>query len=94
MLNGIVLNRTLYMYKMDLALDNLQWLICLKTKPNQGGKNSYKQWCLGYDTKQNFEMRLHFCISWQCGVPLRCRYTLVYSGRDGSTLLGSHLRFR
>ena len=23
------------MYKPDLALDNLQWLICHKTKPNQ-----------------------------------------------------------
>ena len=25
----------LYMYKEDLALNNLQWLICHKTKPNQ-----------------------------------------------------------
>ncbi len=24
-----------YLYKEDLALNNLQWLICLKTKPNQ-----------------------------------------------------------
>ena len=24
-----------YMYKKDLALNNLQWLICHKTKPNQ-----------------------------------------------------------
>ena len=23
------------MYKKDLALNNLQWLICHKTKPNQ-----------------------------------------------------------
>ena len=23
-----------YMYKEDLALNNLQWLICLKTQPN------------------------------------------------------------
>ena len=23
------------MYKQDLALNNLQWLICHKTKPNQ-----------------------------------------------------------
>ena len=23
------------MYKLDLALNNLQWLICHKTKPNQ-----------------------------------------------------------
>ena len=24
-----------YMYKPDLALNNLQWLICHKTQPNQ-----------------------------------------------------------
>ena len=24
-----------YMFKKDLALNNLQWLICHKTKPNQ-----------------------------------------------------------
>ena len=35
MLNWIVWNRTVYMYKMDLAFNNLQWLICHKTKPNQ-----------------------------------------------------------
>ena len=26
---------SIYIYKKDLALDNLQWLICHKTKPNQ-----------------------------------------------------------
>ena len=25
----------IYLYKEDLALNNLQWLICHKTKPNQ-----------------------------------------------------------
>ena len=25
----------IYMYKEDVALNNLQWLICHKTKPNQ-----------------------------------------------------------
>ena len=25
----------MYMYKEDLALNNLQWLICHKKKPNQ-----------------------------------------------------------
>ena len=28
------------MYKMDLALNNLQWLIYHKTKPNQNDLNS------------------------------------------------------
>ena len=37
MLNLIVWNRTVLCIKMDLALNNLQWLICHKTqsKPNQ-----------------------------------------------------------
>ena len=26
---------SIYMYKKDLALNNLQWLICHKTQPNQ-----------------------------------------------------------
>ena len=26
---------SIYMYKKDLALNNLQWLICHKTKSNQ-----------------------------------------------------------
>ena len=30
----------IYMYKKDLALNDLQWLICHKTKPNQ--TNSYE----------------------------------------------------
>ena len=33
MLNWIVWNTAVYLYKMDLALNNLQWLICHKTKP-------------------------------------------------------------
>ena len=35
MLNCTVLNRTVYMYKIDLALNNLKWLICHKTKPKK-----------------------------------------------------------
>ena len=27
----------IYMYKKDLALNNTQWLICRKSKPNQIG---------------------------------------------------------
>ena len=33
--NWIVWNRTVFMNKMDLALNNLRWLICHKTKPKQ-----------------------------------------------------------
>ena len=35
MLNWIVWNGTVYMYKMDLVLTNLQWLMCHKTKQYQ-----------------------------------------------------------
>ena len=34
-LNWIVWNRTVYMSEMDLALNNLQWLIRHKTKPKE-----------------------------------------------------------
>ena len=30
----------IYMYKQDLALNNLQWFICHKTEPNQTFSNS------------------------------------------------------
>ena len=51
MLNWIALNRTNYLHKMDLALNNLERLICHKTqqtKPNvQGCGNDYVliKWC-------------------------------------------------
>ena len=32
----------IYMYKKELALNHLQWLICHKTKPNQTKPNIYK----------------------------------------------------
>ena len=34
---------TTYMYKQDLVLNNLQWLICHKTKPNQTGTTTSGQ---------------------------------------------------
>ena len=35
LLNWIVWNRTVYMNKNEFCIDNLQWLMCHKTKPNQ-----------------------------------------------------------
>ena len=32
----------MYMYKEDLTLNYLQWLICHKTKPNQTTKTDFK----------------------------------------------------
>ena len=32
------------MYKQDLALNNLQWLICHKTQINQTNHVSFKTW--------------------------------------------------
>ena len=40
LLNWFVWNRTVYMYKMDLVLNNLQWLMCHKTKSNQTKPNT------------------------------------------------------
>ena len=34
-LNWIVWNRTVYMYKNGFGINDLQWLMCHKTKPNQ-----------------------------------------------------------
>ena len=36
----------IYIYMKDLALDNQQWLICHKTKPNQAQKISYNSFGL------------------------------------------------
>ena len=35
MLNWIVWNRTVYKYKNGFGINNLQWLMCHKTKPNK-----------------------------------------------------------
>ena len=43
MLNWTVSNRTVYLYKMDVALNNLQWLICYKTQTNQPTNNLTKK---------------------------------------------------
>ena len=46
MLNWIVLNRTVYMYKfffMDLASNNLQRLICHETQTNKQTNEIMKQ---------------------------------------------------
>ena len=52
----------MYMYKEDLALNNLQWLICHKTKPNHiYSIYMYKedlalnnlQWLICHKTKPN-----------------------------------------
>ena len=34
----------IYMYKGDLAFNNLQWLICHKTLPKQTNKNTISHW--------------------------------------------------
>ena len=41
----------IYMYEEDLALNNLQWLICLKVKPNQ--TNQVNRTCLNILTDLN-----------------------------------------
>ena len=52
MLEWIVWNRTVYMNKINLVLDNLQWLICHKTKQNKN-KTRKKTWLQrGYVKKE------------------------------------------
>ena len=41
MLNWIVWNWTVYLYKMDLALNNLERLICHKTQTNKQDLSLY-----------------------------------------------------
>ena len=41
MLNWIVWNWTVNIFKIDLALNNLKWLICHKTKATEG---TYRLW--------------------------------------------------
>ncbi len=56
-------NHSISMYKEDLALNNLQWLICHKTQPNQMIYSIYMykedlalnnlKWLICHKTKQN-----------------------------------------
>ena len=73
-LNWIVWNWTVYMYKIDLALNNLQWLICHKTEPNQTKPNQtipneyiWYSHCSGLLTKKEQE-----CLIESDEIP--CRY--------------------
>ena len=43
MLNCTVRNRTVYMYTIDLAWNNLKSLMCHKTKPNRTKPKPYNQ---------------------------------------------------
>ena len=55
----------IYMYKEDLALNNLQWLICHETQPNQqsqvGGNNQQEMISTGM-TERPLKERIH---SWE-----------------------------
>ena len=52
-LNWFVWSCTVYMFKIDLALDNLQWLICHKTKPNQTKQNNFLCSCFSKHSQSN-----------------------------------------
>ena len=47
----------MYMYKTDLALDNLQWLICHKTKPNFNQEIPLKKMSIGNHNRGKEEMQ-------------------------------------
>ena len=38
--------------KMDLALNNLQWLVCHKTKPDQNTTEIEAPFCPAYENEQ------------------------------------------
>ena len=57
------------MYKQDLALDNLQWLICCKTQPNQ--TKSY----LIYMDKEDLALNI---LQWLMGHKTQPNHTLDY----------------
>ena len=62
MLNWIVLNRTDYLHKMDLALNNLQRLICHKTqqaKSNQTKSNAQIKFEIYHDSMEGN----HVCLA-------------------------------
>ena len=71
MLNWIVGNRTVYMYKNRFSINNIQWLMCHETKPNRTRPNliSDENWKkVRLYTMQYFlsEMRGHQ-IWWKIG---------------------------
>ena len=55
MLNWIVWNRTVYMYKNEFIINNLQWLMYHKTKPNQ--------------TKPRSQYLCHYLKEFWSGIP-------------------------
>ena len=61
MLNWIVWNRTVYVYKMDLALNNLQWLICHRYAiiPNLTIIFDFRTWA---NKHANTETHTYSCI--------------------------------
>ena len=54
MLNWIIWNRTVYMYKNGFGFNNLQWLLCDKTKPNPRSINFLICACLIYQYGETF----------------------------------------
>ena len=64
-LNWLVWNKTVYMYKMDLALNNLLCLMCHKTKPNETILENYIQ-PNTYFCKPSWRKRTHSQVKFYC----------------------------
>ena len=67
------------MYKQDLALDNLQWLICHKTKPNQTKPNQNVTLVI-LDVALYFQLSMLLSIS-----PIKS--SLIFISQDNSEIL-------
>ena len=70
------------MYKQDLALNNLQWLICHKTKPNLMYQAYCVKYCSGLNIKALQVQRAKSCL-------VRIYFTLLGCSGGGHTLCGA-----
>ena len=75
-LNWIVWNRTVYMYNKGLGINNLQWLMCHKTKLNQNQIRPLRI----FATYRDLEIRVSY---WLEGIERRLTKTIQIV-KDGS----------
>ena len=91
MLNWIVRNKTVCMYKIDLALNIQQWFICHKTKSNQSELNPTSILVV---TINHTIVRLEFIRARECVAPLYCHYSHVHFDLYCLYLLRCNLRVK
>ena len=78
MINWIVWNRTVYLNKMDLTLNNQQRLMCHKNQTNKIKQTNNTE----YGVKLYLMVRLQSWNFRECAVVLHCHYSQVHKGPD------------